>query len=176
MEQEDGDMSTLQNKRLTDSFTAPIGDSMTRCTMELQNDWSCKIEFMYRNTPYVLVVTTNNASFIKLISRYMSQTGDSQYASIDPVTGGVVATPTQREEFAKAMARHAIGCLNQVVTEQGRAVLDYAVWYREHMALDTLPLSDAYSAALQKHVCHFIVHTVFIAGTVSYTKTHWSPV
>lgn len=175
MDYEDGNVSSLQSTRLIDTFDSPVGGVNTQCTMELRNDWSCKIEFVYRTTPYVLGVTTNNASFVRLLSRYMAQTGDQSYASIDPVTIGVMSNAKQREEFAKVMARHAIACLNQVIDEQGRAVLDYAVWYREHADIDALPASEAYSVSIQKQVCHFIVHMNFIAGTVSYTKTKWYP-
>lgn len=166
----------FQTTRLTDVFSAPIGGSMTQCTMDLRENWVCGVRFMHLNTPYRDYIALGNPAFVDLMSRYISQTGDSQHGSVDPVACGVNATPTQREAFAKALARHFISCLDQIVTDQGTAVLSYAAWYNRHVSLDDASDGEAYSAAIQQTVCRFIECMEFGAGTASYTVTKWSPV
>lgn len=166
----------LETTRLADVFAAPIGGSMKQCTLELHAQWGWQVTFVYNTTPYILGLMTTNSSFVDLMSRYISQTGDNQYGTIDPVTCGVDATPAQREAFAKATARHHMECLHQVVDEQGTAMLDYAFWYRGRVLLDAASPSEVYSAAVQYRVCEFIAHAKVISETAAYTVTKWSPV
>jgi hypothetical protein len=161
-------MSTLQQERKNMKFTAAINNNNTECTLSIKNSWAVDVDFNYHGNPYTISVATNSQSLNKALRLYLTANPtDARFGVIDAANGdNLIVTSDQKEAFALEMSKHMILCLSQLLVEQGRHILDYAVWYREKTTT-----ADDYSSYIQKIVCHFIVHEDFISGTAKFEKT-----
>jgi len=77
--------------------------------------------------------------------------------------GQLTAQPTQAQKFEAIVqaCKDVLATLDRIFATHGRAVLDYAVWFREtHSSEATYP---EYIAVL---TCHNIVHSNFLAPGV----------
>jgi len=140
---------------------APCGVDIT-----IQHSYDTTMEFIYHGKPYTFTSTKWRASGM---ARFLSVF----YATArDPATFGVVtyggegeltSQPTQPQKFEAIVqaCKDVMATLDLILTTHGRAVLDYAVWFRE-----TKPAEDTYSQYIAVLTCRNIVRSNFMEPSV----------
>lgn len=77
----------------------------------------------------------------------------------------ITATLDQRIGMVMEAIRDIFRCFDRILATHQRAILDYAVWYREQP--NTL---DTYSKYITMITCHCIVHTNFMNPSIQWTR------
>lgn len=121
------------------------------------------------------VVTDNrhsNEAHYLFLNERMPSTDEhaALYGSYDPDTSNLNAVSSQRENFSFKLAEYCMQCLDLIMSEQGRHVVDYAVWYTERIMENDACDFDRF---VQEQVCRFIVREHFISETASFTVTNF---
>lgn len=164
-------MTTLNDVQFREQFACQLGGVQTAYSVTIKNSWAVEVAFNYQHNPYRMVLTGGNSATNKLHRLFLAEIptpNPAEFGAIDD-RDNLNVTSLQRQAFCVRLAQNAMECLNETLIQQGRNVLDYAVWYREQ------PRPDTFANIVQKQVCHFIVHEDFISGTVQFTETAWRP-
>lgn len=148
----------------------PIADSPVTATISLGR--VTEISFNYFRMPYRFTITKwGGQGFATLVRLFF------QHCPRDPLIYGLYTTEShgyitspapsssQRNNILFQAAVDVMICLSKIVAAHQRAVLDYAVWYREEYAKKEF---DSYSTYITRIACHCIVHESFMSGTVRY--------
>lgn len=94
------------------------------------------------------------------MSKLLSFYGSCELGTLDGI-GGVEATLEQRKAASLRAVRDVFIHLGQVLETLGRAILDYAVWYRENR-----PDSDTYPTCHVSLYCTFRLHGSKVQWTI----------
>ena len=144
-------------------FSAPVP-----VELRVSSNYSTAIDFTLNGTSYTFQVTRwSGQGFAGFLKHFHEQLrNEEQFGRYDLSSEGVPLTSkTLDQKLAIVLQGCAdiINCVLKICQRQGRAILDYAVWYREHHREE-----DTYSEYITRLACHFIVHTSFLAPNVTW--------
>ena len=146
--------------------TSLTGESII-LRVEIGIKYQAVVDFTYLRKPYSFTIDKWSgrgfSAFLLLFFEH-AERDPAIYGEIDEE--GVYNGSYRNKVACVAHAiKDVMHCLDQIVTAQGRSVLDYATWFRENHSYDTYP------HYITKVTCHCIVHSDFMAGNVRYELT-----
>jgi len=145
-----------------------VGGAPCGVDVNIQRSYAATIDFLYHGKPYTFNCTKWRAAGMArfLTVFYATARDPATFGAVayDP-EGQLTAQPTQAQKFEAILqaCKDVIGTLDLILTTHGRAVLDYAVWFRETHKAET-----TYSEYIAVMTCHNIVHSNFLAPGVTW--------
>jgi hypothetical protein len=144
-----------------DKFSTIVGGAPTTIDITVQQTYTATVDFTYCGNPYTFNITKWRSSqlknFLLLFHRHCQRDPQRFGSTAETTDDCIVLMDVEQKTNAIIHAcKDIILYLSDVIQEQGRAVLDYGVWYREKH-----PEQDTYAEYIMKVTCHCIVHSDF---------------
>lgn len=145
-------------------------DNQLTVEMKVMTTFLTHLSFVFLRNPYTFTIQKWRArGFATLFEKFHQYQRDvGEFGRFD-VDGGMVVVLDQKKNVIRQAVKDVFQCLNQILLTHQRAVLDYAVWYRERNH------GDSYSAFITHLTCHCIVHTDFLVPSVQWTLVEFQP-
>lgn len=141
-----------------------LGGVPVNVTVTIANSWQTVMDFVFSQRAYNFNVTTWSR---RGLSTFLSKFLEHYQAEPDRGTLSEDGTPivSYEQKIAAVMqaCRDIFTTIDMILTQHGRGMLDYAVWYRErHHERDT------YADMITRVACNCIVHADMLAPQITW--------
>ena len=161
-------MITYQNDNMPErgTFVTRLGGSNIEVAFNIYTDHRavCTFSYMARSYIFEMGCWKGTKPFNDFIRKFHA-------ANNNPVEYGttlendiVDATFDQQVSIVRKAVRDCFTYLDQLLHTQDRAIVDYAMWYRERYGKEL----NTYSDYIQVVTCNCIVHSEFIAPNIAW--------
>ena len=154
-----------------ETITSNLAGVPTEFDVTVTQTYATTINFTFCGQPYTFTITKWALRQFKKFAVSFHQ--HCQRAAVD---FGCIEDTDERTDIkmdvgqkTKAVMHSCediVKYLDKLLHEQSRAILDYAVWYREKHSEE-----DTYATFIMKLTCHLIIHSDFFNPTVRWTVT-----
>ncbi len=151
------------------SFHADIMGVNVEVKVTIKGTYETNFDFSLHGMPYTFVITKwSRKGFAKLGTLFFNTTArdTTQFGTFTEATDGTVTfgmDTAQKLNLVEQAVKDIISTVDKIGRHYQRAVLDYAVWYREkHPELTT------YQEYITSVACCSIVHVDFLAPNVTW--------
>jgi hypothetical protein len=148
-----------------------LGDSRVNLRVKITSRYVAFVDFTYFKIRYTFEIKKWSgkglAMFASLFHGHTKR--DSELFGYVNEEGILTANMNQKASMVLQGINDVMTAVSLIIVDQGRCVLDYAVWYCEH----TDYMVRGYKSYITKIACHCIVHSNFQDGTAKYEMTEF---
>ena len=167
-----GEMDTILR---SSTFTTSIMGVEVEVKTTVKGTYETTFDFTLHGDPYTFVITKwSRRGFAKLGTLFFNAAGRDAdiFGVFSEATDGTVSFSMDTEQKVNVVeqaVKDVIATIDKIGIHHKRAVLDYAVWYREkHQEMTT------YAEYITWVACCAIVHVNFMAPNVSWEVVKFS--
>jgi hypothetical protein len=156
-------------------MTTQIGGIFARASISVFMNYAANIDFVVHGKPYTFSVTkwsrNGMANFMRLFFSLPRDTAVFGRLVLDEA-GEAVSVPNTAQKTAAVIqaCKEMLHTVGLFLENHGRAILDYAVWYRENHSEE-----DTYAQYITKIAAHCVVHSNFMAPSVQWPLVLFTP-
>ena len=161
----------LQQTALVETRTMNVAGVPVAVTIEILNSFGTDISFVLHGKSYTFPITKwagkGMGNFLLLFYGDRDRDRDeAKFGKVEINDDGILIKAPETHFKQQAVVQACVDiieCINKISQVHGRALLDYAVWYREkHQVVKT------YSDYITKLACHSIAHADFLAPDATF--------